>query len=1017
MQESWSDEAIDPTLLLEEISCSLQGYIHELDEAKRNIFAIVNSNKSDTETKIATINEVLINVSQIECKTKDINSMSNLVTKSAPMQHEDEIQKARSQIDDSSNEIRKLVSCEIKNLKSTIEIVGSLQREIDGVNNYTTEKHTFFTQESPVSDDEGSIELEPLRVLCSEIESWKLTIESLKGQIKSLQTKPCYFEYEQLLENITKVEKSHQMLTEEAKFFLKTKTEYYERLKKIDDLCELCNVWLETKSKETLNLIQHHSLKSNGMSTQIAQLQRIFNDIKEHEDDTVQKSKELTKLNKYTIESEDLDELKESFVNLKGIVLKNIKSLNEVFEERKSFEKSLEHCVDWIKNSETIVFCDIPDTGHIETLSKHLERFSEIMQEKEDIQETLASLSLEVQKILPTLNASDQITLKSNLQFHSDQVEQLSIRCEKKIQDLSNRIEAIRSTQETTSDYENRMKSIKERLKELKKPIDVNNGGLNHTLEMYKALLEELNSIKNESRERKSQDTSQRYSTKQDEVISIVEDQVVQTAELITIHEQYKSAVTNITQDITSISSELDSVDDIVKAESGLEEVEKFKNINVKVQDCEAQLSLAMDKGDQLARHFSSQDQNEMSSLLGSLKTRLHILKRQTSEKEECPATNVVQEKNNIIEKLVTELLQLENETKSKPIMGLDPTDVDEELQKYTEHENTVKNKIEQLNNVITSLKNEQVSKSEQANIKLSESMISVLPRELLSKRQFLEDQKNARVVFEGTFEKITKELSSAMIKASSKDAENEIDYTTLEDDLNEHQNYFQKLPSDPTTLQTLEDSMYKLSQYTSKDDTLQIDKKKHDIENLITDILELAKSKENDFKENLRQWKMCLNLAPEIEQVIGRIRNTSINSINIHGLRRNIEDCNDNIKLLDDYLEKFETFSDTVGQIQEYADSNTEQRISVEFEPLIDSFDAIRQQNEDTVGIMSSLLEDWNNLEPKIKDLHSRCSQLEQELVSLRTEQASKSIHIEKLRQKTEVFYVPSLTDNYSIL
>ena len=80
----------------------------------------------------------------------------------------------------------------------------------------------------------------------------------------------------------------------------------------------------------------------------------------------------------------------------------------------KQCDKSLEFWVDWIKNAESIVFCDIPDTGHKETLNKHLERFSEILREKEDTQETLESLSLQTQKILPTLISSDQITQIGN---------------------------------------------------------------------------------------------------------------------------------------------------------------------------------------------------------------------------------------------------------------------------------------------------------------------------------------------------------------------------------------------------------------------------------------------------------------------------------------------------------------------------------------------------------------------------------------------------------------------------
>ena len=125
---------------------------------------------------------------------------------------------------------------------------------------------------------------------------------------------------------------------------------------------------------------------------------------KEYEDETILKSKELTKLGSYEIESEDIDDLKESLVNLKEIVLKNIRSLNEVFEDRKYFRKSLERCVDWIKNAETIVFSDIPETGHLETLNQHIERYSELMREKEDIHESLIGLSEKANKIMTTLN-------------------------------------------------------------------------------------------------------------------------------------------------------------------------------------------------------------------------------------------------------------------------------------------------------------------------------------------------------------------------------------------------------------------------------------------------------------------------------------------------------------------------------------------------------------------------------------------------------------------------------------
>merc|ERR1712224_269485 len=272
------------------------------------------------------------------------------------------------------------------------------------------------------------------------------------------------------------------------------------------------------------------------------------------------------------------------------------------------------------------------------------------------------------------------------------------------------------------------------------------------------------------------------------------------------------------------------------------------------------------------------------------------------------------------------ELLQLENETKSKPIMGLNAQDVDEELKKHAKHESNVNNKIDEVNRIVSSLKTQDVTKSEQANIKLSESMVAVLPRELLSKREFLEEQKNARIVFANSILKLNEQLEAAKVKSNSTDGEGMIDYLNIEDDLTEHQNYFQKLPTDQSISQTLDETICKIIHFASKNAASELNQKRQTIDNSISEISKIAKEKEKDLKGHLHRWKKASNLGPELEQVLGRIRNTSINTVNIHGLRRNIEDCNDNISLLDENASKFESFCEIVNDIQEFADPNSAQ-------------------------------------------------------------------------------------------
>ena len=219
--------------MVEEVKCSMLGYTHELDEAKKDVFAIVHACDSNIETKLSSLNHILTTVSNTESKSKAINSMSSLMVNSISKQDEEDIETAKVQIQGHLHEVRKLINSETNSLNNVMANIVTLQTELDVVRVYTTEKRSYFENESPVSDEDGTIELEPLKVLCSEIESWKMTVDSLHTQITSLKARPCTFEYSGLMEDHSKVSKEHQLLLEEAQSFLKTKIEYYDRLRKI----------------------------------------------------------------------------------------------------------------------------------------------------------------------------------------------------------------------------------------------------------------------------------------------------------------------------------------------------------------------------------------------------------------------------------------------------------------------------------------------------------------------------------------------------------------------------------------------------------------------------------------------------------------------------------------------------------------------------------------------------------------------------------------------------------------
>jgi cell fate (sporulation/competence/biofilm development) regulator YlbF (YheA/YmcA/DUF963 family) len=325
-------------LLEEELKCALAAQFHNFQQIKTNLVTTINSSDMPIEDKINEIQQLSSEITDIESKLSGFKFQAHLLSNTEAGENQS--------IEEQITDVKRNIVSEIKSLDSLHISITATQNEMNEIDNYIQEKARFLKLQCPVADDAGSFELESIKVLLSEIASWKLCVTSLTSKIQMIKEKPCDFEVKKLLQELDIIEENHTALLTDAELFLEERKEYFDRLQNIDDICELANIWLETKSKETLSLIEFHPLKSNGMANQIAQLQRIFNDIKEYEDDTILKVKELTKLNQNNIISEDLDELKESFVNLKEIILKNIKSLNETFEKRKVFEKSLEHCSD-----------------------------------------------------------------------------------------------------------------------------------------------------------------------------------------------------------------------------------------------------------------------------------------------------------------------------------------------------------------------------------------------------------------------------------------------------------------------------------------------------------------------------------------------------------------------------------------------------------------------------------------------------------------------------------------------
>ena len=76
-------------------------------------------------------------------------------------------------IDKQITELKKNIVSELKILDSLHLSISTTQAEMNEIDNYIQEKAQFLKQQCPVADDVGSLELQSIKVLLSEIASWK----------------------------------------------------------------------------------------------------------------------------------------------------------------------------------------------------------------------------------------------------------------------------------------------------------------------------------------------------------------------------------------------------------------------------------------------------------------------------------------------------------------------------------------------------------------------------------------------------------------------------------------------------------------------------------------------------------------------------------------------------------------------------------------------------------------------------------------------------------------------------
>lgn len=395
------------------------------------------------------------------------------------------------------------------------------------------------------------------------------------------------------------------------------------------------------------------------------------------------------------------------------------------------------------------------------------------------------------------MNDADCLTLQNQLDECCDKMNRISDTTKSKMDDLVTNIQHYRKTAQKIEQSVAHLSCIQQEIRQLNKPIGYRVEDAEDVLTAYEKILADLKEFKTQLEDLHKTTGANVNELKallkqQEDLILAIENQMVKIKTLINVRHQFMALVTGITGFIISYT---EVVKEIERSQSPSEDkVKKYEEALRRIDECDSQLAMACDKGQQIAAEASSQDRNKITEQLQSLKTQIITLKKAIERKKSEHAESAAEfvKVGEELEAILQVLLDGESVAKSRPLLGTGVRDVEMKLR---DHESNlvavVVHQLDRLKGLKDEVEGKRLPSQLRGNIASATALLSSLPAEMEDRKLYLERNKELRLEYDSLVERLNSWIEEAQIKLRTFEAG--IDFENLEADLEEHKTYFRQ--------------------------------------------------------------------------------------------------------------------------------------------------------------------------------------------------------------------------------
>lgn len=568
-----------------------------------------------------------------------------------------------------------------------------------------------------------------------------------------------------------------------------------------------------------------------------------------------------------------ISEITTEFENLNQLLGNRLSSLYQALPNRRQYEEGSKSIASWLTQAEENMATPPIRPSNLLTMEEQLRKYQALGIESSNTSQTLAALITDADnEMKPTLSPADSEVISNELKFMKSRFSKIDDNIRERITLLLKYIQDYKDDKAKVLDCQQFMALVQAELKNLNRPVGNKIEDVQAMLSAYETILGNLKDSKAKMADVTNEHIPELQSLKQqqDDLINSIENQLTRLKQLLLLREQFIALINQIVSVIEACNVDIRSIegsDDNADAK-----INKLVQILEKIQDGEALLASAADKGNKIASEGTAADKNTITDLLHSLKVQLQTARKMVDSHKQ-KLEDLMQEHKKMMDdlsKLLDDIHHQEAAIKSRPLLGRDAAQVDRELIQFSATQKKIERNLNELKKIDQQATQDTNILPGALEEMLSEArlLLQALPKELADLETYLTNHKTYRLEYSQHQMTINSWIDEADNKLQNK---NGFNVRNISSEIEEHKKYFGGDSQIKSDLEQIQKEAVKIYPSLATSDQRQQSDEVNEMKRRVDEINTSANGLKSKLEEYDRLYKQFNTLYQSLREFLDR--------------------------------------------------------------------------------------------------------------------------------------------------